>query len=108
MNIGGSHHELGFLVLAALDVLENILDCPGDNASLLIVQVIFETLHGVGFACAGLPICKDGGIIALESRANREPSCGVIYFLLFSFVVIDMIERELMLEIVGRVVNIKF
>ena len=108
LDIGCANHKLCVFILATLDILKYILYCPRDYSSLIIVQIVFKSFHCEGFTGSSLPICKDGGIIALKSRTNWQSGSGVINFCLFTLIIINLIEGELMFEIIDRIIDILF
>jgi hypothetical protein len=59
-------HEILLCVGSAFDCLEDVLDCPGDDACVLALTA----LHCVGLACACLPVGEDCAVVALEDRLD--------------------------------------
>ena len=63
-------HKRSVLILTRLNIPKNILHTPRHDPPLIIVHVIAEALHGVGFAGARLPVGEYGGVVALEGAAD--------------------------------------
>ena len=70
------------------------------------MEVVLEALHGKSLAGARLPISKDSCIVSLQRRTHRKPGSSFVYFGLFGLIVINMVESELMLEVVGGVIDV--
>ena len=96
------------LIFARLDVAEDIFDSSGYDTSLIVVHVVSEAFHGVGFSCACLSVGENGSVVTFQGAAYRQ-SCGVLVnLLLWSFIVVYMVEGVLVFWIIVRVVDVRF
>lgn len=108
LKVADADHEGSGLITSISDVLEDVLDGPGDDAALRVVAVIFEALHSEGFASSGLAVGHDGGIEALEGRLHGMAGSVVIDFLLSVVLVVDKVEGEGVHGVAVGVVEIIF
>ena len=100
MDIRNPDHKSDFLVFVLSDVVEDIFSSSWDDAPLIVMEVVSKSFHGVGFPCSRLSVSKDSGVVAFKGRADRNAGCVLVDLFLTSFIIIDMIENELVFSIV--------
>mmetsp|Transcript_24056 Transcript_24056/g.75372 ORF Transcript_24056/g.75372 Transcript_24056/m.75372 type:complete len:270 (-) Transcript_24056:39-848(-) len=83
-----------------LDVCKYIFDGARDNAPL---SLRLPPLHGVGLACAGLPICDYGGIVPLERGQYGTLRRQLVHGALLAVLVVHVVKRELMSSVDERI-----
>lgn len=96
LNVGSSHHKFSIFIFTTLDILKNIFNGSWYNPPFFIVQIILKSFHCISFSSSCLSVCKNGCIIAFQSRTNRKPGSSIINLRLFSIIIIDMIKGKLM------------
>eukprot|EP00968_Pinguiococcus_pyrenoidosus_P006551 scaffold438_cov250-Pinguiococcus_pyrenoidosus.AAC.17 len=77
-----------------LDMAEDLLDRPRNDASLLHVSLDVETLHGVRLAGARLPVRKNRGVVALQRRVHHRSGRGLVHPALRRELLVHVIEGE--------------
>ena len=87
----GPHHEGGFAIAGGLNILEDLINTPGDNAFQLRI-VVENAFHCVGLASAGLSIDNYGSIESFKSRLHGQSCSVLVYFRLLTVLIIDPVE----------------
>ena len=75
-----------------LDPGEDFFHGARYNTSMRVAARVLETLHSMRLTCSSLTICKNGGIVAFQDRANCMLGCTIIDMLLTGIHIVDLIE----------------
>jgi len=92
LEVACAHHESCVLVGLVLDPSEDFLHRARDDAPMRISTRVFESLHRVRLAGAGLSISENRGVVALKDRTDRRFGCTLVHVFLRRVHVVDLVE----------------
>jgi hypothetical protein len=93
-------------VIAALNILKNILNSAGNDTTLLIQHIIPKSFHRKSLASTRLPVGHNCSIVTLQRRADREPSRLCIDLFLTGLVVIDAVKSKARNAVIVRILHV--